>query len=261
MADLPGRSPESDLAVITCYFNPCGYASRKQNFLRFAEGLTRQGIDFWTIEAVLPGQQPLTAAGHRVAHVVFPEADWLWQKERLLNLLIRRLPPQFTKVAWVDCDLIFNNDNWLRIASESLDTWPVIQLFDFVHYVGPDGTPMIWGGVTDHRASLASIATHFPERAPNFRIGAPGLAWAARRSLLDAHGLYEKEIAGGGDAVFAAALYGWYDHRNITSGTVGMARSAQAYIASVYRDVQSFVGYIPCSIRPRDRSRPSDSKA
>lgn len=243
------RTPSGDLAIITCYFNPCGYESRQQNYLQFAARLARQGVELWVIEAILPGQRPWIAPGPRVVHVEFPKDDWLWQKERLLNLLIGRLPPQFTKVAWVDCDLLFDNDDWVRLASESLNTWPVIQLFNFVHYTGPDGHPIIWGGVTDRRASLASIAAHVPGQARNFRIGAPGFAWAARRTLLDAYGLYDKEIAGGGDAIFAAALYGWSDHPAISFGTAGMRESAQEYAAPVYRDVQSFVGYVPCPIR------------
>ncbi len=238
-----------DLAILTCYFNHCGYESRRKVFQRFAAGVRAQSNNLWVIEATLPGQAKLIPAGEQVIHRELPGGDWLWQKERLLNLLCRQLPRRITKVAWVDCDLLFDNPQWPQLVSAALDTWPVVQPFDFAHWLGPSDEPVLWQGITDRRACLASIAMHHPHRARQFRIGAPGYAWAARRSLIEKHGLYDAAIIGGGDAIMAAGMFGWADHDCIRGGTPGMAQHAVEYVQRLHGDVKGYVGYIPCGIR------------
>ncbi|PHS02291.1 MAG: hypothetical protein COA78_21650 [Blastopirellula sp.] len=103
---------QSELAAITCYFNPVDYESRRVNYFRYAESLERQGISHWVIEAALPGSEFAIPKTDQVIQVRLPEEGWLWQKERLLNLLIKQLPSHITKVAWLDCDILFHNDNW-----------------------------------------------------------------------------------------------------------------------------------------------------
>ncbi len=78
-----------------------------------------------------------------------PQQDWIWQKERLLNILLDRLPKRITKVAWLDADLLFLNSDWARLASESLETWAAIQLFDYVR---------IWGRMIPTLFGLTAIA-------------------------------------------------------------------------------------------------------
>ena len=81
--------PCTDLWVITCFFNPEGYQSRLDNYHIFRQLLDRSGIGCLTVECVF-GDRPF----------VLPEAGTLqvrshavlWQKERLLNLAITRLP-------------------------------------------------------------------------------------------------------------------------------------------------------------------------
>ncbi len=238
----------SDFAILTCYFNPCGYSNRERCFQRFSEGLERQGGSLWVIEATLPGQAPFVKESDRVCRVEFSESDWLWQKERLLNLLVRKLPASISKVAWVDCDLLFHHHNWVQMASDALDTWPVIQLFDFMYWLGPEDEVLLWQGISERRASLASIATHYPERATNFKLGTPGFAWAARRELIQQHGLYENDVTGGGDAIIASGLYGWHHQRHVRLGNHAMRHDARNYICGLHEEVRGYVGYLPCRI-------------
>jgi hypothetical protein len=55
--------------------------------------------------------------------------DVMWQKERLLNLAIERVPKSCDKIAWLDCDVVFGNEDWAEQASRSLDTSALIHLF------------------------------------------------------------------------------------------------------------------------------------
>lgn len=238
----------SEFAAITCYFNPCAYENRRVGYERFAVGLENQNVPLWTIEAALSGQPFVIPDNGRVLYVRLPEDGWLWQKERMLNLLLRQLPTSITKVAWVDCDLLFHNDQWGQLAIDALNTWPVVQLFDYVLWLGPNDEVLTWNGVADKKPSLASVACHFPKKARDTRIGATGFAWAGRREILERHGLYEKDVTGGGDVEIAAAFYGWFDHRVVVHGTNGMRQDIRDYVANVYKDVRGFVGYLPSSV-------------
>ena len=53
----------------------------------------------------------------------------LWQKERLINVALGHLPKHVKKVAWLDCDILFSNPNWLIETSELLDNYPIVQPF------------------------------------------------------------------------------------------------------------------------------------
>src|SRR5688572_25463381 len=148
----------SQFAAITCYFNPCGYRNRKIAYERFAAGLDKQHVPLWTIEAALDGDAFVIPENGRVVRVRFPAEGWLWQKERLLNILVRQLPPHIGKVAWIDCDLLFHNPQWGMLAEAALDTWPVVQLFDYAVWLGPNDEVLTWNGIADKRPSLASVA-------------------------------------------------------------------------------------------------------
>jgi len=238
-----------DFAVITCFFNPCKYENRRRNYTRFAEGLARQGVPLWTIEAALHDGEFQIQPGHEeVVRVRLPEDGWLWQKERLLNLLLPQVPRQFTKIGWVDCDVLFDLDHWSELASSALDIWPLIQLFEYVRWLGPQDEMIPWIRNADKRPSMAAVACYAPEKAGKFQIGAPGFAWGAKRTLLERHGFYDRDIAGGGDAVMALSAIGHFEHDYFVRGSEGMRAAARDYGRAFYEDVKHFIGYIPVTL-------------
>lgn len=237
----------NDFAAITCYFNPCDYQRRKSCYQRFASGLDQQGVELWTIEAFLPDQTPFVEPGPRVFQVEMSGDDWIWQKERLLNLLLTKLPERITKVAWIDADLIFLNRNWARMAADSLETWSVVQLFDYVYYLGPDDSIIDWKH-GKRIASMASVVMHRPIDATNLTVASPGFAWAARRALLQKHGLFEANIDGSCDTVMAASVLGLFNSYIFRQGSPQMNVAALNYGKRLYEDVCGYVGYLPVSL-------------
>src|SRR4029077_15700270 len=67
----------------------------------------------------------------------------LWQKEKLLNLALQAVPPECRKVAWLDCDIIFDDPHWSKKTKSLLDSYPMVQLFKEVHYLPAQWTPKI----------------------------------------------------------------------------------------------------------------------
>src|SRR6516165_1424185 len=104
------------LWAITSYFNPSGYRNRLENYRLFREHLA---VPLVTVEWAHDG---CFALGPEDADVLVQVSggDVLWQKERLLNVALRHLPDECDSVAWLDCDVIFDNEAWPVLASEAL---------------------------------------------------------------------------------------------------------------------------------------------
>lgn len=71
----------TDMAVVTAFFNPCGYANLRRNYSEFRRHL---GVPLRTIELSFNGTFEISDA----LHVNGGPANLLWQKERLLNLVV-----------------------------------------------------------------------------------------------------------------------------------------------------------------------------
>ena len=139
-----------------------------------------------------------------------------------LNLALDALPGDCTKVAWIDCDVIFGEDDWPARASRLLDRVPIAQLFSRVHYLPADASPddLDAGiaeaqGVSFTHAAASGTETEAYLEGANRRIPglySLGLAWAASRELLQRHRFYDASVLGGGDRALAAAAYGRFAH-------------------------------------------------
>jgi hypothetical protein len=62
----------------------------------------------------------------------------LWQKERLLNLGLKAVPSNATKIAWFDCDVILKRSDWVEEAKSQLKEFRVIQLFSEAVHVNSE---------------------------------------------------------------------------------------------------------------------------
>jgi hypothetical protein len=164
-------------AVITTHYNPVGF-SRLDETMR--EWLP-------TIGDVILERGELR-----------PE-NVMWQKERLINRGLAGLPADVRYVCWCDHDICFENPNWLVEACRLIDAGAhAVQPFDAVKYRGPDGKQI-------HTATGATYAV----KTRNTVEGQPGACWVASRQWLDSiGGLYDRNIVGGGDAVFFEAVSG-----------------------------------------------------
>jgi hypothetical protein len=176
----------------------------------------------------------------------------MWQKERLLNVAIERLPPSCTKIAWLDADVLFENPAWALETARRLDDHPVVQLFD--HAVRLRRGHRADDNSGDRYPGFAAIASHDPHRllAGDFAThGHTGFAWAARRDVLSGRGLYDVCITGSGDHAMAHAFAGDW-----TSGCVDRIFGASnrhrqyftAWSKETYRRVRANVGFVSGSV-------------
>src|SRR5579862_8178673 len=106
--------------VITCFFNPNRYRSKLRNYQLFRESLQLSGIQCVTIECLFDARSPELVGWPDVYTVIGRDA--MWQKERLLNIAIGFISQTWTRVAWLDCDVLFENPDWAVCAVEQLET-------------------------------------------------------------------------------------------------------------------------------------------
>ncbi len=131
-----------------------------------------------------------------------------WYKELLLNYGLTKLSKNCEVVAWVDGDILFEENNWVSLLLQKMNDTKAVQLFS--EYV-----PLDEGVVENDSGWIKSC--DFKEKKPsmmssllNYRKyqGIHGLAWAMNRHILDKIGFYDKCILGGGDKVMLDCCLG-----------------------------------------------------
>ncbi len=240
------------LWTITSYFNPAGYQSRLANYRTFKKHLAAPLL---AVESSFTGSFELQPGDADIL-VQLTGGAVLWQKERLLNVALRHLPNDCDTIAWADCDVVFSNDQWPRQARDALNTFALVQLFSERFNPARDARlgSSGWSPIESRRQAIGSaIATgrlkadDLPIAGASFQLGglSTGLAWAARRTLLDRHGLYDARIVGGGDGAIVWAAIGRPEYCVARQAMTGHA--AEHYLAWAEQfstDVGGRVGHI-----------------
>ncbi len=198
--------------AITSYFNPAGYRRRLANYRAFRE---RLGVPLVTVEQSFTGEFALGPDDAEVL-IQLAEGDVLFQKERLLNVALDSVPAACEAVAWIDADVIFGSPDWAEETLAALEHHSVLQLFSERYDLLPDSRPdevETWNRPFDRRSLMAKLAAgefalaDLRPRHPKLRDTAWGLAWAARKEVLDRHGFYDVCVKASGDvAIFCAAI-------------------------------------------------------
>jgi hypothetical protein len=206
------------LWAITCYFNPAGYRRRLENYRVFRR---RLAVPLVAVELSFDGSFQLQDDDADIL-VRIHSRDVMWQKERLLNIALERVPKNCDKIAWLDCDIVFGSEDWMEQASRALDASVVVHLFDQRHDLPRDATvgdlpswnalPTSYSVIAKLAAGEAGAEDLFSADAPLQRKSTAGLAWAARRGVLEKHGLYDACIMGTGDRAILCAALGKLDY-------------------------------------------------
>ena len=240
------------LWAITAYFNPAAYESRLANYRTFRKHLT---VPLVAVELSFAGRFELQPGDADIL-VQLTSGDVMWQKERLLNVALRHLPRDCDTVAWLDCDVVFSNDRWPQQARDALNRFALVQLFaercNLTRDARRDSSG--WSPIGSRRLAIGHAIATGSLKPDDLRIagasqllGAPstGLAWAARRTLLDRHGLYDARIIGAGDRAIICAAVGRPDYCASAHAMSGHAAEHHlAWAEPFFTDVGGRVGYI-----------------
>ena len=204
------RSP---VWAITSYFDPFNRGHRLPVYREFRRHLA---VPLVTVELAFRGDFHLQPGDADIL-IRLRGGSLLWQKERLLNLALGALPAHVEAVVWLDCDVVFLREDWPEAVLRRLEDFALVQPFRFLHYLNrherPETARLSRADRFDSAAFRCATGT-LPDQA-YCRHGlsrtlryAPGMAWAARRDVLDAHGLYDWEVLGPADKLLLVAAAG-----------------------------------------------------
>src|SRR6185295_15513837 len=110
---------------------------RRENFRIFRERLS---VPLVAVELSFNGVFEL-GPGDAEILIQIQGRDVIWQKERLLNVAVQALPAACTKVAILDCDVLFVRPDWVEALCQLLDQAAIVQPFSTVHYIPRDLSP------------------------------------------------------------------------------------------------------------------------
>ena len=234
--------------AVTCYFNPMRYQRRRDNYLTFRRHLT---VPLVAVELSYHSDFNLPPDAADIL-IRLRGKDVLWQKERLLNLALAQLPCDCDQVAWLDCDVVFERADWAERASRALEHFPVLQPFSRVYEPSADGwnTSTRLPPDTQLGCSLAHLLSQSivtPEilqgnMRMDYRTNS-GLAWVARRELLERDGFYDACIMGSGNrAMLCGALGTPASAIAYLQMTPAWAEHYKAWAARHFRSVRANIG-------------------
>lgn len=228
---IPNISPRrypNKLAVITSFFNPYNYANINKNYEKFAHHI-QQYADLFPIE--LSFNNVFLTNHPNAIHIYRSNNYILWQKEALLNIALSKIPHKYTDVAWIDCDIIFENPDWIKQLYIELNKYKIVQLFKNAYKLDANGI----------KIPSVSLVSSFPNH------GEAGFAWAARREVLDEIKLLDNQIFGGADYIMASAFM---DQPQMIDGLTRYINNdqTQQWIQKTKSIVDKSVGYINTNI-------------
>ena len=256
-----GRS-DGPFWAVTTFYNPAGYRRRKGNYRVFREHLD---LPLMTVEWSRDGRFEL-GPGDADLLIQLDGGDVMWQKERLLNIGVAHLPAQCTHVAWLDCDVVFENLTWATQAIDRLENERLVQLFERVVHLMPtpierlrhDAASWRDAGVMNQRIGTArmycdaksagdlSVFGVLPAGQPFSNPGSNGHAWAAHRSLLQEHPLFDAWVVGGGDVAFIYAAAGLSaDHIRMRGLTAAHASHYVQHAGPLERAIDGRIAWVP----------------
>lgn len=213
---------DSGIWVITSYFNPLRYQSRRDNFQVFRDHLQ---MPLLTVEQGIDGNFELSEKDSTKL-VQISTSDLMWQKERLLNVALENLPDACTVVAWIDCDVLFERQDWTDLTLQALEKYELVQLFGEVLYLKRNADlsmPLVNQyelkrksvGIGHQRGVLKNNPL-IPSNESTKKNGVSseysnGFAWAMKREHLEKCRFYDASILGGGDYKFSQAASGLWE--------------------------------------------------
>lgn len=187
------KPTHTDIAVCMCYFSSVGYTRPRENFMRVKKMLDEAGIPLFTAECII-GDTPQLIPDPTLLTIANSS---LFYKEQLFNMLEKKIPSTYTKLIFMDSDLIFTIPNWVDMFSNKLDKFLAVQGFGTGLYL--DASENVFFKLTSWGKYLRLYG--------NPAKGHPGFCWAFNRNFLkEIGGFFDKAIIGSGDSAIATVF-------------------------------------------------------
>ena len=174
------------------------------NFKAFLEGLKPSGVHCLVVEVAF-GNNDFVITDHENVIQIRTD-DVLWHKERLLNIGIKQLLADgYRKIAWLDGDITFAEDDWPLEVANRLEHANLCQVFETIAVQAYEsGPPMVAPSSVKYFRDFDRLYMQPSRRGPSLlkgRLlgGQSGFGWAVRAEVFEKSLLFENAVVGGGD--------------------------------------------------------------
>ena len=186
-------SSRQDTAVCLVIFNPAESKRLLMNYLYTVNLLNLQKIPWYVMEMVFEDRHPEIPEASNVFHVY--SKSYMFHKERMCKVMESKLPKKFTKLVFMDADLIFSKNEWYSEMSNMLNTYDVVQGFENCHWMDLSYTKIMLS-----RPNAVIMPDKFMTHTYH-----PGFVWGFRRKWFKKNGFFDLCLSGSGDTLSVAA--------------------------------------------------------
>jgi len=192
----------------------------------FQEKLRLAKIPYYSIEMIVGDKPPMLAN----PTLRVRSRSTLFYKEALWNRLEREIPPQYTKIAFLDSDIIFSEADWLDKLSILLDSCDLVHPFETV-----DRLNLAYEKLDALTSSIK-----------DGNITGSGMGWAITRETFHAlGGFFDKGILGNGDTLFYNCML---PKVNMTDGQYYLIQDLYSSYRTNFQNVNPRVTYLDMKI-------------
>lgn len=252
---LPDKLPMLD--VIVPMANPLRWKVRERQFDAFIDQMIENPRVRLTVVECAYGDRPFlypsTSERRYYKHVGVRARTICWNKECLINLGIKHLPPDWQYLCWPDADILFRDKSWAAETIEALQHYDVVQNWSEAVQLGPHGEfldmhrSFCWMWMHDRPVS-ANRKNMWKKDGGEYEYPHPGYSWAARRDALERlGGLFEYGISGSGDHHMALALVGLVDQSvplSVINACPSLIKRLRVWQDRACHHIRENIGYV-----------------
>jgi hypothetical protein len=191
---------DNTLHVIGVISNYVRWQSRYRLFRKWEKAMLQtHGVKLYVVEAAYGDRHYEVTEKDNPHHLQLRTNSEIWIKENMINLGVRYLLPRNWKyMAWIDCDVFFDDPNWAQETMHQLQHFMVIQPWQTCLDTGVNGqgTQLFksFGYQHQRRIRKQKYSTE------PYEFGHTGFAWACRREFWEnCRGLLDFAILGSAD--------------------------------------------------------------
>jgi len=188
-----GQSTSKDMAVCFVIFNPAESKRILMNYLYTVNLLNLQEIPNFTMELAFEDKPFELKKSPNVFQV--RSNSYMFHKERMCRIIEKKIPKKFTKLVFMDADLIFSDNSWYEKTSNLLNTYDAVQCFENCHWMDLSYTKVMLTRPTALKMK-GNVFDHMYH---------PGFVWAFRRDWYKKAGFFDICVSGSGDSLSVAA--------------------------------------------------------
>lgn len=232
-----------------CFYNPCNFKSRIDNFVKFYNSIKHQIDRVEVVELIYNNIKSEKLPSYINSHKVYSDSV-LWHKENLLNIGINNLILEgFGNIAWLDGDILFENSFWVEDTIKCLEKNNICQIFSIAEKVHRNHSTFHPSAVRSWKETGNILPTSQPYHT--------GHAWAAKASILSRCSLYDKSITGGADSlIWLSCFASKYNFSEIINSHPIFQLTCKKYYLDFLKWstdwsnlIQGNVGYVFCNIK------------